>query len=248
MIVFVAAAVLAAIAGVDLQDTPPEFTLASTLIQDAVLVAVAFVLARSHRRPEPWHFGLRRVPFWPAVGWTALALLSFYAFALTYSLLVEPTGEQTIVEDLGADDSAALLIAAAILVVGIAPVVEELFFRAFFYGALRTRFGVWAAASLDGVVFGLIHYSGSDTWSILPPLAFLGLVFCLLYERTGSLYPVIALHAFNNAIALSVATDSGGAAASAVVGTLVVAGCVVAPRGQRRAPRPFGRRLRDSHG
>ena len=32
-------------------------------------------------------------------------------------------------------------------------------------------------------------------------------MFCLVYEQTGSLYPVIALHAFNNAIAYGVAVE-----------------------------------------
>ena len=32
-------------------------------------------------------------------------------------------------------------------------------------------------------------------------------MFCLVYERTGSLYPVIALHALNNAIAFGVTIE-----------------------------------------
>ena len=55
-------------------------------------------------------------------------------------------------------------------------------------------------------LFGVIHYdfSGADALLILPPLGVLGFIFCLVYERTGSIYPMIALHAFNNAIAFGV--------------------------------------------
>lgn len=240
LVVSVLVPVLALITGASLEDSPPEFTLAATVIQDAGLIAAALLLARIRARPRLWHFGLRRVALWPAVGWTAVAVASFYLFAGAYSALAQPDGEQTIVKDLGANESTALLIASAVLVVGIAPVVEELFFRAFFYGALRTRFGVWSAASMNAVVFGAIHYSGPDTLSILPPLAFLGFCFCLLYERTGSIYPVIAFHAINNMIALSVATGSDGAPVALAVGALVLAGCVAIPARQRPgAPRPL---------
>jgi len=48
---------------------------------------------------------------------------------------------------------------------------------------------------------------------ILPPLAFLGFMFCLVYEKTGSIVPTIGLHAFNNTIA-SVRDASSRAAAT----------------------------------
>ena len=35
------------------------------------------------------------------------------------------------------------------------------------------------------------------------------MVFCLLYEVTGSLWPSIALHTFNNAVAFLVQTTDG---------------------------------------
>ena len=43
----------------------------------------------------------------------------------------------------------------------------------------------------------------------MPPLAVLGVVFCLVYERTRSLYPVIALHSINNSIAYAAQADGG---------------------------------------
>ena len=57
----------------------------------------------------------------------------------------------------------------------------------------------------------LIHFdfAGADALLILPPLAVLGFIFCLVYERTGSLYPVIALHSINNSIAYAAQADGG---------------------------------------
>jgi membrane protease YdiL (CAAX protease family) len=123
------------------------------------------------------------------------------------------------------------------MIVCVAPFAEEFFFRGFFYGALRTRFSVAVAAVIDGLVFGLIHFEGgTDGLLIVPPLAVLGLIFCLVYERTRSLYPVVALHSINNSIAYAAQADGG--AVAAVLGPLMVIGCMLAPRLQRAAPAP----------
>jgi uncharacterized protein len=123
------------------------------------------------------------------------------------------------------------------MIICVAPFAEEFFFRGFFYGALRTRFPVAAAAIIDGLVFGLIHFEGgTDGLLIVPPLALLGVVFCLVYERTRSLYPVVALHSINNSIAYAAQADGG--AVSAVLGPLMVAACALVPRFTRAAPAP----------
>ena len=60
----------------------------------------------------------------------------------------------------------------------------------------------------------------------MPPLAILGLTFCLVYERTRSLYPVIALHSINNSIAYAAQADGG--AVAAVLGPLMLLACASA--------------------
>jgi uncharacterized protein len=116
------------------------------------------------------------------------------------------------------------------MVVCVAPVAEEFFFRGFFYRALRSRYSLVVAAAIDGLLFGVIHFdfSSADALLILPPLAVLGFVFCLVYERTGSLYPVIALHAINNSLAYGDQAD--GWEVSAVLGPLMILACVLVPR------------------
>ena len=49
----------------------------------------------------------------------------------------------------------------------------------------------------------------------------------------GSLYPVIALHALNNAIAFGVTIED--ASVSLVLGPLMLVACTVVPRAQRTA-------------
>ena len=72
------------------------------------------------------------------------------------------------------------------------------------------------------------YYTDPKTLSLLPVLAVLGFIFCLLYERTGTLLAPIALHAINNGIAYastvhSAAALSVGLAAAVVAGAFVVA-------------------------
>lgn len=231
----ITAGVVWAVFGVD--STSPVATISGTVLLDGSLVAVALLFASFVRRPRAWHFGLRRTAFWPAVGWAALGILCFYVFAAVYSVVLDPNVEQTVAEDLGADESTFGLVAAGFMIICVAPFAEEFFFRGFFYGALRTRFSVAVAAIIDGLVFGLIHFEGgTDGLLIVPPLAVLGVVFCLVYERTRSIYPCVALHAMNNSIAYAVQADGG--AVSLVLGPLMIAACALVPRLTRAAPAP----------
>ena len=178
------------------------------------------------------------------MGWAALGVVSFYILSATYAAIVQPDAEQDTVQQLGGDQGTLGLIVAGVMVIVVAPIAEEFFFRGFFYRALRNRFPILLAALFDGLLFGLIHFAGDgvDGLLILPPLALLGFIFCLVYEKTGSIYPVIGMHAFNNALAYAVlAEDEGGWQVSVVALPLMLAACVLAPRLFSDAP---GARLR----
>jgi membrane protease YdiL (CAAX protease family) len=222
---------IAVVAATGLQLDRPGITMAVTVIQYGVFIGVALYLTGMTRRPEPWHFGLRKAPFKRTLKIVAAAIVAYYVIAAIYSA-VAPNGKQTVAEDLGANDSTLALVAGAILVIGIAPFAEEFFFRGFFFRALRSRFGLWSAALIDGVVFGFVHYSGSDTLPVLPVLALLGMVFCLVYEWTGTLYAPIVMHAFNNMLAYTTVTH--GAAVSLLVGVVAISGYVYAARRSSR--------------
>jgi uncharacterized protein len=225
--------ILAAALGVTSDDEDPTFTVVATFLQSLIFIGTAVMFASFTQRPRAEDFGLRPTRFWPALGWAALAFAVFYVGTGIYTLVLQPDAEQTVAQDLGADQGTFGLIAAGFMVVCVAPVAEEFFFRGFFYRALRSRYSVVAAAAIDGFLFGLIHFdfSGADALLFVPPLAGLGFLFCLVYERTGSLYPVIAMHALNNAIAFAVTVEE--AWPSLAFGALVLLGCAAVPRAQR---------------
>ena len=227
--------IVAAATGAASDEENTTFTVVATFLQGLIFIGTAVLFASFTRRPRPEHFGLRRTRFWPAVGWAALGMASFYLAVIVYTAVVQPDAEQTVAQDLGADQGTFGMIAAGFMVICVAPFAEEFFFRGFFYRALRSRWSVLMAAGIDGLLFGVIHYdfSGADALLILPPLAALGFVFCLVYERTRSIYPVIALHALNNAIAFGVTVED--ASVSLVLGPLMLLACTTIPRAQRTA-------------
>jgi membrane protease YdiL (CAAX protease family) len=115
---------------------------------------------------------------------------------------------------------------------------EEFFFRGFYFTALRNWKGLWPAAILTGITFGAIHV-GSSPVGYLVPLAVLGFLLCLLYVRTGSLYPCIALHCTNNSIAFGVSQHWGWEILVLLVGSLaaiaLILGAVRLRFGRERA-------------
>jgi membrane protease YdiL (CAAX protease family) len=227
--------ILAAATGATADDEDPTFTIVATFLQGMVFIGTAVLFASFTRKPRPEQFGLRPTRLWPAVGWAALGMVSFYVLVALYSVIVQPDAEQTVAQDLGADQGTFGMIAAGFMVICVAPFAEEFFFRGFFYRALRSRWSVMGAATIDGLLFGVIHYdfSGVDALLILPPLGILGFIFCLVYERTGSIYPTIAMHVFNNAIAFAVTIED--ASVSLVLGLLMLLACATIPRAQRAA-------------
>ena len=235
ILTLVVVGIVAAATGASATDVTPTFTVVATFLQGVIFIGTAVLFASFAGKPRVEHFGLRRTRFWPTVGWAVLGLSAFYVFAALYTAIVQPDVEQTVAQDLGADEGTLGMIAAGFMVICVAPVAEEFFFRGFFYRALRSRYSVLAAALIDGILFGIIHWdlSSADGLLIIPPLAALGFMFCLVYERTGSLYPVIALHALNNAIAFGTTVEKPGV--SVVLGALMLLACTAAPRAQRTA-------------
>ncbi|MEA2366493.1 MAG: protease family protein [Thermoleophilaceae bacterium] len=227
--------IIAAATGATSDDESPTFTVLATFLQGLIFIGTAVLFASFVRKPRAEHFGLRPTRLWLGVGWTVLGLVTFYVLVAIYSAIVQPDAQQTVAQDLGADQGTFGLIAAGFMVVCVAPVAEEFFFRGFFYRALRSRWSPLVAAGIDGLLFGVIHYdfSGADALLILPPLALLGFIFCVVYERTGSIYPCIAMHALNNAIAFGVTVED--ASVSLVLGPLMLLACAAVPRAQRTA-------------
>jgi len=76
-----------------------------------------------------------------------------------------------------------------ILMVLIAPMVEEIVFRGLLYRMLREQWGIVVSVVVSSVFFSMIHQG-----SLISPQLAGGIIFALAYERSRSLWVPILLH------------------------------------------------------
>jgi membrane protease YdiL (CAAX protease family) len=203
----IAAIVLVAVLGTVAVAITGEEGLDSVLALQAALeiglvtTAFAFAGARGAAGDAIGALGLRA----PRPGWVPAAAKTFGIYllgAFAYGLIVGPPEQRDLADDLGFNTGVAGAIIAGLAIVVVAPFAEETFFRGFLFGSLRDLTSLWPAALGSGFFFGIIHLSTGDV-SVVPPLAFLGVLLALLYARTGSVWPCIAVHLVNNALAFT---------------------------------------------
>jgi membrane protease YdiL (CAAX protease family) len=239
--------VVASIAGGSLNHPTPAVSLAEDVVFDLSFVAAALYFALVRGRARPVDFGFRRISLKAGIRAAVLAAIGYYVLTAIYASAVRLHGSDKLPSELGVSRSTAALVGASIFVCVIAPIAEEFFFRGFIFATLRKlRFvvagrdlGTWIAAIVTGILFGLAH-TGSASSQYLIPLGFLGFVLCLVRWRTGSLYPCMALHSANNALALGINELhwNAGEIVALILGALIVVGTITLPlagRDVRRA-------------
>jgi membrane protease YdiL (CAAX protease family)/uncharacterized RDD family membrane protein YckC len=167
------------------------------------LVAVAFGGAWPGRGIAPAAtLGLRR-PTGPVLRPAVAGYLVYIGCALVLNALIHPE-QDDVTRELGFDESAFGAIAAGVLIIIAAPLSEEIFFRGFMFSGIRRGAPFAVAAISSATVWGLFHYTGPDSWGVCLQLAIFGVVLAWLYQRTGSIWPTIAVHMFNNALAFAI--------------------------------------------
>jgi membrane protease YdiL (CAAX protease family) len=134
----------------------------------------------------------------------AIALPLLVAVGLIWALLLQLVGlpaERQELIGLFTEATSPLLLGSLVALASVvAPVTEELVFRAGIFRYGRTRLPRWAALLLPAVLFGALH----GNLASFAQLVTLGVLFSLAYERTGNIaVPMVAHALFNlNTIAL----------------------------------------------
>lgn len=222
----------AAALGVDItsKHVPHGIELADTFVQDMGFVLAAVVFARmGGRGARSWQFGLRPTRPLRAALLAGTTVIAFFVFSAVWAAALDVSTKEKLLEQLGANETTALLVASAVLTTVVAPVCEEILFRGYIFAAVSKLRGWPLGAAITGVLFGAVH-AGSAPAVYLVPLAVLGFMLCVLYRQTGSLYPCMAAHSLNNAIAFGALEKwgwqipvlaLGGLAAIAAVGLLL---------------------------
>jgi membrane protease YdiL (CAAX protease family) len=167
----------------------PEAT-RGVLVLD-VLFVVALIPLYCAGRLGLADLGIRKTPRKLGVGLFLLGLTGTIVFNAVWRMIVSLP---RIEDGLGGlpHRSTLVIVLTGVALCLSAPIVEEIFFRGFLYRSLRNRLPVLPAALIVGVVFGLGH----TQYPLLerPQQAAFGIIACLLYERSASLLPGIALH------------------------------------------------------
>jgi membrane protease YdiL (CAAX protease family) len=144
-------------------------------------------------------------------GMAAGLLLS--ATSALYSALIQRTlGTDAVPQQLEflkqlLNDRAALAV-LALIIAGLAPVCEELFFRAAIFGSARAAGHTVPGAAISAILFATVHFS-----VVLAPFyMFFALVMCWLLVRSRTLAAPIAAHMTMNGLACLAIVFSGGTA------------------------------------
>ncbi|RME86041.1 MAG: CPBP family intramembrane metalloprotease, partial [Planctomycetota bacterium] len=80
----------------------------------------------------------------------------------------------------------------------LAPLIEEIFFRAFLYPPLRQKMGKGLAMMAVSLLFAFLH---PGFYSILP-IFVLAMALVILFEKTQNIWPCVFLHFLNNSLTM----------------------------------------------
>jgi len=186
-------------------------------------IGLVLLLAYKQGRPTAADFGLRRPPLGRSIGLAVAFWIGLTAVTILWvaALGLDDDEGQALTERLGTEGTLTVVILIVVVTI-LAPVEEEFLFRGYIFRALRNWRGVWPAAIATGGLFAATHI-GWLPIAFMVPILLIGIGLCLLYHWTGSLYPGIALHAFNNSIPLGTALNWSWQIPVLIVGSTLAA-------------------------
>ena len=152
--------------------------------------------------------GLNGLPTWTDIG---LAPVSFITYLIIAAALVSlftliPGFDAEQAQDVGFSSYLTGIdrIIAFVILVVIAPIIEEIIFRGWLYGRLRDlitakkdTLAMLIAIFLTSLTFGLLHFQLNVGVNVFA----MSIVLCLLREITGTIHAGILMHMLKNGIA-----------------------------------------------
>lgn len=170
--------------------------LAATALQFAIMAGAVYLVAIKRSQRSWREFGFRPIGHGTLVAALLIGILLAGILEFVERLFGITLGNQ--VTNLIAPNGPSIPgYIGVVLLIGIAtPLAEELFFRGVLYNWMRSRWSLPVALVFNGVLFGLIHLFYPPAYIVL--VGGLGMVFAYAYERTGSLWTPIVLHATHN--------------------------------------------------
>lgn len=176
----------------------------SYVLAVAVAVGVPWWLKKRTSKKE---LGVEHWPLWRDIGFGAGGYVVYFLLSVVLATIVTYLhgSELNQAQDIPFSGLALQFefIVAFITLVVLAPLAEELLFRGYLLGKLKTFLPAWLAIGISALVFGAMHLPGSSglQWMVAIDTFTLGIVVGFLRVRTGSIWAGVLIHAFKNALA-----------------------------------------------
>jgi hypothetical protein len=185
----------------------------TTVLYAALIVAI-WVAGRDLARRYSgwgWTFGLQR-PKWMDLAWLAAGVGISFGARIAVGVIANAASHGKALQQsqnlVVKSSSTAVYIVLGVVVVLIAPVVEETMFRGLMLRTFMRSWGFWPAALLSSAIFALFHTYEVSTLAGAATLASivftLGLTNCLLVRWSGRLDAGIMNHMLFNGLAILV--------------------------------------------
>ena len=185
----------------DLATLHPILLLISQFVIDAFVVAYMVLLVEGKYHHSFW----RAIRWnWPKSMWAMLALgtATYLVLAMLSNLL--PMPKSTPFDNLFQNRRDAFLL--AIIATTLGPLMEELFFRGFFYPVVARRWGAGWGIFLSALPFALMHMQQYGyAWGILLVIFGVGVVCGIVRAVTGSVAASVLVHVGYNGTQMLIA-------------------------------------------
>ena len=166
------------------------------------LTIVGVLIYRKLRRGKGKMFRLSMRGFNPMLILWGFVLVLITGIVIEPVLNLFPESFLDLLNQMGANGGWSVLMLAVL-----APVMEEVLFRGILLESVREKYSSGRAIVLSALMFGVIHIIPQQVVNAFV----IGLILGYIYVRTDSLWPVIIIHALNNAMAYVIMQWSDGA-------------------------------------
>ena len=166
------------------------------------LTIVGVLIYRKLRRGKGKMFRLSMRGFNPMLILWGFVLVLITGIVIEPVLNLFPESFLDLLNQMGANGGWSVLMLAVL-----APVMEEVLFRGILLDAVREKYSSGRAIVVSALMFGVIHIIPQQVVNAFV----IGLILGFIYVRTDSLWPVIIIHALNNAMAYVIMQWSDGA-------------------------------------
>ncbi len=150
-------------------------------------------------------YGIKKIGALKTLGYIFGSYLKYIGVILILSLLILYSdlkipgfqAQENIIPIFGEDTFSIII--GGIIAIGIAPFVEEIFFRGFLLRAVSDKWGTVLGNIITAALFAVFHMQ----WQSIIPIFILGVIINSITIRSKSIIPAIGFHIFNNAIAFT---------------------------------------------